>query len=57
MDHLKLISDLCSIVDQQNTIIKTQAIALTERDTVVMAEETAEAHRTYEETMGLRDFG
>lgn len=52
MNDLKLISDLCAIIDQQNVIIEAQAMELAQHDTVARAEEIAALRQKYADAIG-----
>lgn len=52
MIYLKLISDLCAIIEQQNAIIEAQAMELAQHDTVARADEIAALRRRYADAIG-----
>lgn len=52
MDLVKLVSDLCGIIDAQNEIIEAQAEELAQHCTVTRAENISALRRKYAETMG-----
>lgn len=55
MDHMKLVADLCAIIDRQNEIIQDQAMELAQHDAVDRAEEIAALRRRYQDAMGERE--
>lgn len=55
MDHVKLISELCGIIDAQNEIIQAQAVELAQCDAVGRAEEIAGLRQKYENAIGVRE--
>lgn len=55
MDHMKLVADLCAIIDRQNEIIQAQATELAQHDAVDRAEEIATLRRRYRDAMGERE--
>lgn len=52
MDNLRLIADLCAIIDQQNVIIQAQAMELAQHDALTRAEEIAALRQKYAEAIG-----
>lgn len=52
MDYIKLVSDLCGIIDAQNEIIQAQTIELAQHCTVSRAEEISALRKKYVEIMG-----
>lgn len=52
MDYMKLVADLCAIIEQQNTIIEAQAVELAQHDAVERADEIAALRRRYADTIG-----
>lgn len=52
MDYMKLVADLCAIIEQQNVIIEAQAVELAQHDTVERADEIAALRRRYADTIG-----
>ncbi len=54
MNNVKLIADLCGIIDRMNVIIQAQAMELAQHDAVNMAEEIAKVRREYADAIGER---
>lgn len=52
MNTLQLITDLCTIIDQQNEIIQAQAMELAQFGAVSRAEEIDALRQKYAQTMG-----
>lgn len=52
MDYVKLVSDLCGIIDAQNEIIEAQAKELAQHCAVTRTENISALRRKYAETMG-----
>ena len=52
MDNLRLIADLCAIIDQQNVIIQAQAMELAQHDALTRAEQIAALRQKYAEATG-----
>lgn len=52
--NVKLITDLCGIIDRMNLIIQAQAMALAQHDALTMAEEIAAVRREYADAIGER---
>lgn len=55
MDYMKLVADLCQIIDRQNEITKAMAAQLGQRDALRYAEEMAAVRRDYDTAMGEVD--
>ena len=55
MDYMKLVADLCGIIDRQNEITKTMAEQLGQRDALRYEEEMAAVRRDYDTAMGEVD--
>lgn len=55
MDYMKLVADLCQIIDRQNEIIKAMAVQLGQRDALRYEEEMAAVRRDYDTVMGEVD--
>ena len=55
MDYMKLVADLCGIIDRQNEITKAMAEQLGQRDALRSEEEMAAVRRDYETAMGEVD--
>lgn len=55
MDYMKLVADLCQIIDRQNEITKAMAVQLGQRDTLRYEEEMAAVRRDYDTAMGKVD--
>lgn len=55
MDYMKLVADLCGIIDRQNEITKAMAEQLGQRDALRYEEEMAEVRRDYDTAMGEVD--
>lgn len=55
MDYMKLVADLCRIIDRQNEITKAMAVQLGQRDALRYEEEMAAARRDYDTAMGEVD--
>ncbi len=54
MNHVKLIADLCGIIDRMNVIIQAQAMELAQHDALTMADEIAAVRQKYADAMGER---
>ena len=52
MDYMKLVVDLCRIIDRQNEITKAMAVQLGQRDALRYEEEMAVVWRDYDTAMG-----
>ena len=55
MDYMKLVADLCQIIDRQNEITKAMVAQLGQRDALRYEEETAAVRRDYDTAMGEVD--
>lgn len=55
MDYMKLVSDLCQIIDRQNEITKAMVVQLGQRDALRYEEEMAAVRRDYDTAMGEVD--
>lgn len=55
MDYMKLVADLCQIIDRQNEITKTMVVQLGQRDALRYEEEMAAVRRDYDTAMGEVD--
>lgn len=55
MDYMKLVADLCQIIDRQNEITKAMAEQLGQRDALRYEEEMAAVRRDYDNAMGEVD--
>ena len=55
MDYMKLVADLCGIIDLQNEITKAMAEQLGQRDALRYEEEMAAVRRDYDTAMGEVD--
>lgn len=55
MDYMKLVADLCQIIDRQNEITKDMAVQLGQRDALRYEEEMATVRRDYDTAMGEVD--
>lgn len=55
MDYMKLVADLCQIIDRQNEIIKAMVAQLGQRDALRYEEEMAAVRRDYDTAMGEVD--
>lgn len=55
MDYMKLVADLCQIIDQQNEITREMAEQLGQRDALQYEERIAAVRRDYAATMGEVD--
>lgn len=55
MDYMKLVADLCQIIDRQNEITKAMAVQLGQRDALRYEEEMAAVRRDYDTAMGEVD--
>lgn len=55
MDYMKLVADLCGIIDRQNEITKAMAEQLGQRDALRYEEEMATVRRDYDTAMGEVD--
>ena len=56
MDYMKLVADLCQIIDRQNEITKAMAVQLGQRDALRYEEEMAAVRRDYDTAMGEVDL-
>lgn len=55
MDYMKLVADLCQIIDRQNEITKAMVAQLGQRDAFRYEEEMAAVRRDYDTAMGEVD--
>lgn len=55
MDYMKLVADLCQIIDRQNEITREMAEQLGQRDALRYEEEMAAVRRDYDTAMGEVD--
>ena len=55
MDYMKLVADLCQIIDRQNEITKSMVAQLGQRDALRYEEEMAAVRRDYDTAMGEVD--
>lgn len=55
MDYMKLVADLCQIIDRQNEITKAMVTQLSQRDALRYEEEMAAVRRDYDTAMGEVD--
>lgn len=55
MDYMKLVADLCQIIDRQNEITKAMAVQLGQRDALRYEEEMEAVRRDYATAMGEVD--
>lgn len=55
MDYMKLVADLCQIIDRQNEITKDMVAQLGQRDALRYEEEMAAVRRDYDTAMGEVD--
>lgn len=55
MDYMKLVEDLCQIIDRQNEITKAMVVQLGQRDALRYEEEMAAVRRDYDTAMGEVD--
>lgn len=55
MDYMKLVADLCQIIDRQNEITKAMVVQLGQRDALRYEEEMAAVRRDYDSAMGEVD--
>ena len=55
MDYMKLVADLCQIIDRQNEITREMAELLGQRDALRYEEEMAAVRRDYDTAMGEVD--
>ena len=55
MDYMKLVADLCQIIDRQNEITKAMVVQLGQRDALRYEEEMAAVRRDYDTAMGVVD--
>ena len=55
MDYMKLVADLCQIIDRQNEITKAMVVQLGQRDALRYEEERAAVRRDYDTAMGEVD--
>ena len=51
MDYMKLVADLCQIIDRQNEITKAMAVQLGQRDALRYEKEMAAVRRDYDTAM------
>lgn len=51
MDYMKLVADLCQIIDRQNEITKAMVVQLGQRDALRYEEEMAAVRRNYDTAM------
>ena len=55
MDYMKLVADICQIIDRQNEITKAMVAQLGQRDALRYEEEMATVRRDYDTAMGEVD--
>ena len=55
MDYMKLVADLCRIIDRQNEITREMAEQLGQRDALRYEEEMGAVRRDYDTAMGEVD--
>ena len=55
MDYMKLVADLCQIIDRKNETTKAMAEQLGQRDALRYEEEMAAVRRDYDTAMGEVD--
>lgn len=55
MDYMKLVADLCQIIDRQNETTKAMVAQLGQRDALRYEEEMATVRRDYDTAMGEVD--
>ena len=55
MDYMKLVADLCQIIDRQNEITKAMVAQLGQLDALRYEEEMAAVRRDYDTAMGEVD--
>lgn len=55
MDYMKLVADLCQIIDRQNEITKAMVVQPGQRDALRYEEEMAAVRRDYDTAMGEVD--
>ena len=55
MVYMKLVADLCQIIDRQNEITKAMVVQLGQRDALRYEEEMAAVRRDYDTAMGEVD--
>lgn len=55
MDYMKLVADLCQIIDRQNEITKAMVVQLGQRDALRYEEEMAAVRRDYDTAIGEVD--
>lgn len=55
MDYMKLVADLCQIIDRQNEITRAMVVQLGQRDALRYEEEMAAVRRDYDTAMGEVD--
>ena len=55
MDYMKLVADLCQIIDRQDEITKAMVVQLGQRDALRYEEEMAAVRRDYDTAMGEVD--
>lgn len=55
MDYMKLVADLCQIIDRQNEITREMAEQLGQRDALRYEERIAAVRRDYDTAMGEVD--
>ena len=51
MDYMKLVADLCQIIDRQNEITEAMVVQLGQRDALRYEEEMAAVRRDYDTAM------
>lgn len=56
MDYMKLVADLCQIIDRQNEITREMAEQLGQRDALRYEERIAAVRRDYDTAMGEVDL-
>lgn len=52
MDTIKVVADLCDVIDRMNAIIQAQALELDQFGAVAHAEEIAEVRQKYARAIG-----
>ena len=55
MDYMKMVADLCQIIDRQNEITKAMVVQLGQRDALRYEEEMTAVRRDYDTAMGEVD--
>ena len=55
MDYMKLVADLCQIIDRQNELTQAMVAPLGQRDALRYEEEMAAVRRDYDTAMGEVD--